>query len=92
MSGVPDGKIPASTLRMAIRARISAGISRRAITLLIQAYVVDNDPYYGRGQNGVRRLPVDLIPYGWRAAFLDALDELPNCHPMNTVARPGVST
>jgi hypothetical protein len=82
-------KITTETLRAAIRARISAGISRQAIILLIQTYAVEN-ARHGRVQNGVRRLPVELIPNEWRVAFLDALDELPGHYPINIAACPRV--
>jgi hypothetical protein len=78
MSKVPHGTTTDTALRTAISAKIGAGMSRRTITLLVQDYVVDNDPSYGRVQNGARRLPVQRIPPEWRVAFLDALDALPN--------------
>jgi len=68
----------ATALRTAISAKITAGMSRRTITLLVQNYAVDSNPSYGRVQNGARRLPVELIPPEWRLVFLDALDALPN--------------
>jgi hypothetical protein len=88
MSELPDAKITTATLRATIRSRISAGLSRRAIILLIQAYAAENAGH-GRVQNGVRRLPVELIPNEWRAAFLDALDNLSDDYP-DTAACPRV--
>ena len=89
MSKVPHGTTTDTALRTAISAKIGAGMSRRTITLLVQDYVVDNNPSYGRVQNGARRLPVQLIPPEWRVAFLDALDALPNDRATSGTAGPG---
>ena len=76
MSEALESVITAATLRAAIRAKISAGISRRAISLLIHAYA----PHRARGgrddDTGTRRLPVEVIAHERRVAFLVALGQL----------------
>jgi hypothetical protein len=71
-----ESVITAATSRAAIRARISAGISRRAISLLIEAYA----PPHTRGRRdddtGMRRLPVEVIAHERRGAFLVELGQL----------------
>ena len=71
MSEALESVITAATLRAAIRAKISAGISRRAISLLINAYA----PHRAQGgrddDTGTRRLPHER-----RVAFLVALGPL----------------
>jgi hypothetical protein len=91
MSEVLHVRTTDTALRTAISAKVSAGMSRRTITLLVQNYAVDSNPSYGRVQNGARRLPVELIPPEWRVAFLDALDALPNDRATSGTAAPGAS-
>jgi hypothetical protein len=77
---VLDEGITTAILRTAIRERISAGISRRTVSFLINAYA----PPTAQGRDdgsGVQRLPVEVIPHERRAAFLCELarlrDDLP---------------
>jgi hypothetical protein len=76
MTEVLESVITATMLRTAIRAKIDAGVSRRAISLLVNA---NAPPGAGRGReddSGVRRLPVEVIEHERRAAFLVELDQL----------------
>ena len=76
MTEVLESVITATTLRTAIRAKIDAGVSSRAISQLINIYAPAGA---GRGReddSGGQRLPVEVIPHEWRVAFLVALDKL----------------
>jgi hypothetical protein len=75
MTEVLEHVITAETLRMAIRAKLRIPVSRRTISLLIQAYAPTAIPGRDDGTD-VRRLPVEAIPDGQRVAFLGALDQL----------------
>jgi hypothetical protein len=70
-----DLHITANMLRTALRAKLGSGAARRAISELIGRYA--RDGVTQRRQDGVYRLPVEVIPYERRASFLDALNELP---------------
>jgi hypothetical protein len=76
VSEASESVITAVTLRTAIRARISAGISRRAISLLIDAYASPSTRGRHDDDTGMRRLPVEVIAHERRAAFLGALGQL----------------
>ena len=65
-------------LRAAVWAKIRRGITRRTISLLIRAYVPSPEPGWGRNEDGVQRLPLELIPIERRNEFLLALAHL---HP-----------
>src|SRR5258708_21548881 len=68
MTEVLESVITATMLRTAIRAKIDAGVSRRAISLLINA---NAPPGAGRGReddSGVRRVPVGVIEDGQAGA------------------------
>jgi hypothetical protein len=71
-----ESVITAATLRAAIRAKISAGISRRAISLLIEAYAPPRTRGRRDDDTGMRRLPVEVIVHERRVAFLVALGQL----------------
>jgi hypothetical protein len=64
----------AKDLRIAIRAKIRDGASARSIWLLISSYVPTG--LIDRLEDGKPRLPVELVPYGQRTAFLEALANL----------------
>jgi hypothetical protein len=83
VSEAPDGIITSATLRTAIRAKISAGISRRAISLLIHGYAPPEAQ--GRDEDSVRRLAVEVIPHERRVAFLDALARLQDDLPITPI-------
>jgi hypothetical protein len=76
VSEVLESVIMAATLRAAIRANISAGISRRGISLLIEAYAPPSTRGRRDDDTGRRRLPVEVIAHERRVAFLVALGEL----------------
>jgi hypothetical protein len=72
--------ITAATLRLAIRAKLNAGgVGKRAISVLINDYAVPDPSGNERTQMGTPRLPVENIPHGRRAAFLEALEALKGC-------------
>jgi hypothetical protein len=64
----------ALALRSAVRAKIREGASIRPIWSLISSYVPTG--VIERIENGKPRFPLELIPYGRRAEFLRALEEL----------------
>jgi hypothetical protein len=76
MSEALESVITSAALRAAIRTKIGEGVSRRAISLLINAYA----PPSARGgrddDTGARRLPVEVITHEQRAPFLVALGQL----------------
>jgi hypothetical protein len=75
MSGPLKTAISVTTMRMAIRKKLnSGGVSRRAVSLLINVYAAPNPNE--RAEMGAPRRPVEDIPLEGRAAFLDALDTL----------------
>jgi hypothetical protein len=77
MSKPPETVITATMLRLAIRAKLSAGnIKRRHISVLIDAYVAPNPLGKVRTEEGISRRPVEHIPHSRRGAFLEALDKL----------------
>jgi hypothetical protein len=77
MSNALETGITATTLRLAIRTKLSAGgVGRRAVSLLINAYAAPNPLGSERIEMEAPRRPVEDIPQGRRAAFLDALDML----------------
>ena len=91
MSEVLRRVITAETLRAEIRAKIRAGVSRRAISLLIHSFRSVESPFVGRDEGlGVPRLPVEVIPNGQRPAFIAALNRLQDdlSESAATVARP----
>jgi hypothetical protein len=78
---VPGDIITTAILRTAIRERIGAGIGRRAVSLLINAYA----PPKAQGRDdgsGVQRLAVEVIPHSRRAAFLCELARLQDDFPV----------
>jgi hypothetical protein len=81
---VPDPVITTAILRTAIRERISAGISRRTVSLLINAYAPPNAQGRDDGSD-VQRLPVEVIPHSGRAAFLCELARLQDDFPVAPV-------
>ena len=82
MSEVLESVITAATLRTAIRAKISAGISRRAISLLIEAYAPPRTRGRRDEDTGRQRLPVEVIAHERRVAFLAALGQLEDDDPV----------
>jgi hypothetical protein len=62
-------------LRAAVSAKIRRGITRRTISLVIIAYVPPGRTS-GRQEEGVRRLPLELIPIERRNEFLLELAHL----------------
>jgi hypothetical protein len=82
-----DERITAVILRTAIREKINAGLSRRAVSLLILAYAPPKAQGRDDGSD-VQRLAVEVIPDSQRAAFLRDLaqlrDDLPVA-PVDTV-------
>jgi hypothetical protein len=70
-----ENMITATTMRHAIRAKLRAGTSRRAISMLI-AYYAPADAHSRDDGSGVQRLAVEVIPHGRRPAFLVELDLL----------------
>ena len=77
MSGALETAITATALRVAIRKKLnSGGVSRRAVSLLINVYAAPDPIDCERIEMGAPRRPVENIPHGRRAAFLDALDTL----------------
>jgi hypothetical protein len=81
MSDAPHGIITATTLRLAVKAKISAGnISQRSVSLLIHDYSMQKP-------RGRRRSPVEDIPPGRREAFLGALDMLSSETTVRPLAR-----
>jgi len=83
VSEVLDGIITSASMRMAIRQKISSGISRRTISLLIHAYAPPGAQ--GRDDDSVRRLAVEVIPHERRGAFLDALAKLQEDLPVSAI-------
>jgi hypothetical protein len=75
MTDMIERVITAENLRAAIRGKIGQGLTRQAISGLINTYA---DPLAGEGRNdrGVWRVPVEAIPFERRAEFLLALAEL----------------
>jgi hypothetical protein len=71
-----DLVVTANMVRTAIRARLGSGITQHAISELIARYARDGAARR-REEGGIYRLPVEVIPHERRAAFLDALNELP---------------
>lgn len=76
MSEVFESVITSAALRTAIRAKIDEGVSRRAISLLINAYAPALPTGGREDSTGARRLPVEVIAHERRAAFLAALGQL----------------
>jgi hypothetical protein len=69
--------ITPTTLRLAIRDKLNAGgVGKRAMTMLINDYAVPDPSGKERTEMGTPRRRVENIPYGRRAAFLEALDAL----------------
>ena len=62
-------------LRAAVWAKIRQGITRRAVSLLISAYVPP-ETRSARFEDGVPRLPLESIPVGGRNELLLALAHL----------------
>jgi hypothetical protein len=79
-----DDVITTAILRTAIRERISKGISRRAVSLLINAYAPPNAQGRDDGSD-VQRLAVEVIPHSRRAAFLCELARLQHDFPVTPV-------
>jgi hypothetical protein len=75
MTEALENMITATTLRHAIRAKLRAGTSRRAISMLI-AFYAPADARARDDGTGVQRLAVEVIPHGRRPAFLVDLDKL----------------
>ena len=80
MSEVLELVLTAEMLRTAIRAQLRVGTSRQTISLLIRSYAPPG-VRTERMDEGVYRVPVELIPVERRTAFLDALSGLPNRRP-----------
>ena len=72
-----DLVITADMLRTTIRAKLRAGATESALWTLIARYAREGARRRQREENGVPRLPVEVIPQERRATFLDALNELP---------------
>jgi hypothetical protein len=72
-----DLVVTSNMLRTAIRAKLGSGAKRRAISLLIARYARDGVMTARREEDGVSRLPVEVIPHERRVAFLDAINQLP---------------
>jgi hypothetical protein len=68
--------ITSDALRTAIRDKVRAGITRRAISELICRFVPAGTPGGRDDGTGVIRLPVELIRHDQRAAFLCAVSRL----------------
>jgi hypothetical protein len=69
--------ITATTVRIAIRNKLDAGgVGKRAISVLINDYAVADPSGKERIEMGTPRRPVENIPHGRRAAFLEALEAL----------------
>jgi hypothetical protein len=81
MSEALESVITSATLRAAIGAKIDEGVSPRAISLLINAYAPSNTEEGRDDDTGARRLPIEVIAYERRAAFLIALDQLQDEDP-----------
>jgi hypothetical protein len=82
--------ITPTTLRLAIRDKLNAGgVGKRAITVLINDYAVPDPSGKERIEMGTPRRPVENIPYGRRAAFLEALDALKGDVPIFPFKRIG---
>ena len=79
MSEVFELVLTAEMLRTSIRAKLRSGASRRDVSVLIRAYAPHVEAR--RKDDGVYRIPVELIPLERRVSFLDALNELPNHLP-----------
>jgi len=67
--------ITANILRTAIRAQLRRGTRREIVSALIKAYAPP-EARTVRRHDGEYRLPVEVIPYQRRIAFLDALNQL----------------
>jgi hypothetical protein len=66
-----------TTLRRAVREKLNAGgIGKRAISVLINDYAVPDPSGNERIEMGAPRRPLENIPHGRRAAFLEALEAL----------------
>jgi len=83
-----DLVVTANMLRTAIRAKLGSGATQSAISGLIVHYARDGAHMGRREDGGVHRLPVEVIPHERRAAFLDALNELPD-HDAQRTLRTG---
>jgi hypothetical protein len=75
MSNGPEQLVTASTLRTAIRKKISEGVGKRVISELVCSFVPVSQAV-GRDEAGIKRLPVELIPSQRRMEFLGALAPL----------------
>jgi hypothetical protein len=75
MAEAYEPAITTEDLREAIKAKISEGVSRRDISLLITTYAQPG-PFAGRPEDGLQRLPVELIPAKCRCEFLATLCQL----------------
>lgn len=64
----------ADALRNAVREKIREGASARSVWSLINSYVPSGR--ITRLEAGRPRLPVELVPYGQRDEFLEALARL----------------
>lgn len=82
-----DLVVTANMLRTAIRAKLGAGARHRAIWGLIVCFARGDAPTRRREEGGVHRLPVEVIPHERRAAFLDALNELPGHDASRTASQ-----
>jgi hypothetical protein len=92
MTEVLERAITAETMRTEIRAKIRAGVSRRAISLLIYSLRSPDSPFAGRDEGtGVPRLPVEAIPNGQRPAFIAALNRLQDDLPKRATKIFGVA-
>jgi hypothetical protein len=75
MSEAHGSAITTEDLREAIQTRISEGVRRRDVSLLITTYAQPG-PFAGRLEDGLQRLPVELIPVKCRCEFLAMLCQL----------------
>ena len=67
--------ITATILRTAIRAKLRRGAQPQIVSALIKAYAAE-EAQTARRDGIVHRLPVEVIPYERRIAFLEALNQL----------------
>jgi len=68
--------VTARMMRKAVRGKIRAGARPKMICLIINQYA-PSGLSVRRWEEGIPRLPVELVPYGRRSDFLDELAELP---------------
>ena len=91
MTALLERVITGGMLRAEIRAKLRAGVSRRAISLLIHSFRSLDAPAAADDEGtGTLRLPVEMIPNGQRPEFIAALNRLQDdlSEIATTVARP----